>query len=235
MITCRTCSHENDDLATICGQCKGYLQNRVPNLDLFETAWGVVTSPKKAFHRIALAEHKNYSMLLFGVSGIGVAFTLAWFFRLGIFFETLLDFLFVMVPAGFVGGMVLGPSFALLLVASSKMVGGKGRFVDTLALVAYAMIPVVLSVLLLLPVELLTFGMFMFTSNPPPASLNPVSFYLLTGLDAMVGVWMLALLVVGGAVVHRYSRPRAAVGAIAALVIGGVGVFVAARELIGAW
>ena len=95
MITCRVCNTENDEYAIVCRNCKSYVQNRIQNLDFFETVWKVIESPRKAFHDITLAEHKNYSLLLFALFGVALSFTGFWYFKLGSRFESLLNVLSV--------------------------------------------------------------------------------------------------------------------------------------------
>ncbi len=209
MIVCRNCSHENDDFVTVCEQCKGYLQNRVPNLNLFETAWGIVTSPSATFRQIALAEHKNYTFLIFGLTGIGLAFAVLWFLRLGDRFATLFDVMLWAIPAGLAGGIILAPILALVGYIGARGGNRRASYRNTLALTGYALVPAVLSVLLVLPVELLTFGMFLFTSNPSPAVLKPVSYYTLIAFDGIAVAWTLALMVAGNRVVHGLSLSMA--------------------------
>ena len=64
-----------------------------------------------------------------------------------------------------------------------------------------------------LPIELLTFGMYLFTSNPHPYVIKPVSFLLLMGFDTLMAGWAITLAVIGMTVVYRFSVLKA-VGAV---------------------
>lgn len=182
MIKCTVCLTENDEFATICRQCKAFLQDRIPNLDLFETGWRVLESPHKAFRVITLAEHKNYSLFLFTLFGISLSFTGFWFFRLGNRFASLLD----LMPWAFGAGIVLGFAVAAILPLAyflfAKMAGGSTGYRTSLAVLGYSLTPIALSLFLVLPIELLTFGMFLFTWNPHPYTIKPLSYISLDRL-----------------------------------------------------
>jgi hypothetical protein len=224
MIRCPVCSHENDDFAITCTQCKGFLQNRVPNLNLFETAWGILESPRKTFRTIALAEHKNYSLVLFSLFGVSLSFALIWYFKLGERFTTLLDLIITALLVG--PGVGLAACLLILLpfVLFARLMGGKATVRTSLGMLAYSLTPIVLSLFLVLPVELLTFGMYLFTSNPHPYVLKPVSYVMLVGFDVVVTAWSLLLVLLGGMVVHGLSLIRSVV-AVALTLASASGMF----------
>jgi hypothetical protein len=211
MIRCPICSTENDDFAITCTHCKGFLQNRVPNLNFFETAWGVLESPRKTFRRIALAEHKNYALVLFSLFGISLTFTLMWYFNLGERFNTLLDLIITALLLGPGVGLVSCLLFLLPYVLFARIMGGKAAVRASLGVLAYALTPIVLSLFLVLPIELLTFGMYFFTSNPHPYVLKPVSYVMLIGFDVVVTVWTIFLVLLGSMVVQGLSFIRSIV------------------------
>jgi len=205
MIKCTVCLAENDDFATTCIKCRAFLQDRVPNLNLFETSWQVIESPSKAFRKIALAEHKNYVLFLFSLLGVSLAFTAFWYFRLGTRFESLLDLIPAAVGLGIILGLVSAFVVSGVYHLLAKTMGGMMGFRGSLGVLGYSMTPVAFSLVLILPIELLTFGMFLFTGNPHPYVMKPVSYVLLLGFDTLIAVWTLALAVTGTSVGHRLS------------------------------
>jgi hypothetical protein len=231
MLKCTVCLAENDDFSTTCIQCKAFLQDRVPNLNLFETSWQVIESPSKAFRKIALAEHKNYVLFLFSLLGVSLAFTAFWYFRLGTRFQSLLD----LIPAAVGLGVILGLVSAFLVTVVyhllAKSMGGMMAFRGSLGVLAYSMTPVAFSLVLILPIELLTFGMFLFTGNPDPYVMKPVSYVLLLGFDALIAVWTLSLAVAGTKVGHRLSILKSMIVVFVTLGLFGVGVVFAAFQL----
>jgi hypothetical protein len=232
MIRCTVCSAENDDFALICLQCKGFLQNRVPNLDFFATSWEILESPRKAFHRITLAEHKNYSFALFSSLGICLAFTTFWYYRLGERFDSLVE----LIAKGLLFGVVAGIVLALLIPTAhwgvTKTLGGTSSFRSSLGVTAYALIPVTLSLALILPIELATFGMYLFTSNPQPYTIKPLSYVILVGFDSALGLWAVLLAVFGTMVSQRLSAVRSAVSVFLVLLVTAGLVWLAASKTV---
>lgn len=232
MITCPVCLAENDDFATTCTKCKAFLQNRVPNLDLFQTAWKILESPRATFRQIVLAEHKNFSLLLFALFGINLSFTAFWYFKLGSRFDTLLDLL----PWALLIGLGLGAVTAVVLTLAyhvvARILGGAGGWKDSMALLAYSLIPIAISLLILLPIELLTFGMYFFTSNPPPYTLKPVSYVLLVGIEALLALWSFILVIVGTKVGHRLGVLKSILVVVLTVGLFGGGLFFAASHII---
>jgi hypothetical protein len=230
MIECTVCQAENDDFSVTCIKCKAFLQDRVPNLNLFETGWQVIESPSKAFRKIVLAEHKNYVLFLFSLLGVSLAFTVFWFFRLGSRFESLLD----LIPAAVGLGVGLGFAASFLITGVyhllARLMGGLTGFRVSFGVLGYAMTPVAFSLVLILPIELLTFGMFLFTGNPHPYAMKPVSYVLLVGFDVLIASWTLVLAVIGTSVGHRLSAVRSLFVVVVTLGLLVGGIFWAAQQ-----
>ncbi|MFH0989753.1 MAG: Yip1 family protein [bacterium] len=208
MIKCSICQTENDLFAVTCKSCKAFLQNRVPNLNFFETVWKVIESPSTTFPIIVRSEQKNYSLFLFTMSGIALSFALFWFFRLGNRFTNLFELIPAATISGFGIGIVLGAVLVIPYHIAVRLFGGLAKIRSSFALLAYSLVPVVLSLIFILPIELLTFGMYFFTANPPPYTINPVLYTILMGIDGCVVVWSLILAVIATVKGHRISILR---------------------------
>jgi hypothetical protein len=231
MIKCPVCLAENSDFATVCLNCKAFLQDRIPNVNFFETAWKVIESPQVAFRRIVLSEHKNFSLFLFSFFGISLSFTAFWYFRLGNRFFSLLDVIQWALISGVAAGLASAIFLTLVYHVAARAFGGRARIRDSMGLLAYALVPIVISLFLVLPIELLTFGMYLFTSNPSPYSIKPFSFVLLAGFDALVAVWTVVLSVVATRVGHRLSVVKSVAVVALTLVVFAGALFVAASQL----
>jgi hypothetical protein len=205
MINCSVCQTENDQYSTICKKCGSFLQNRVPNLDLFDVLWKIIENPRDAFRLIMRAEHKNYAVFLYSLSGIAVTFAGFWHFKLGDRFENILVLIFIAILIGIPLGIVLCPIASSLHWGISKILGNKASFRTSLGITSYSLTPIVLSFLLVLPLELLTFGMYFFTFNPPPITIKPILYILLIGLDFALAVWAWVLLIIGTNVGNQIS------------------------------
>ncbi|HTY58728.1 MAG TPA: Yip1 family protein [Bacteroidota bacterium] len=217
MIACTVCGTQNDEFAVICASCKSFLQTKVDNLNLFETLWSLMESPRTAFRRIALARHKNYVILLSCLLGIALVYGVFWFKTLGARFP---DFM-LLVGAGVVAGPFVGILFTMLLSVIvhrvGRLLGGTGSYRNVRAATVYASVPIVYSLVLVFPVEIAIFGPYLFSDNPPPLVINPAAYIVLLGFDGAALLWSLALLVEGTIVVNGFSRGKAVV--LAAIIV----------------
>jgi len=197
MITCSVCNKENHHLAINCSSCGGYLQNRVDNLDLFLTAWNVLEKPKKAFYTIAVAKHKNYGLILAAIAGIALTFFIFWIIKAGEYTNSLLNFLAAGFTVGPLFGILSVSIISLIVIIVSRITGKKIKYRNVFAIIAYAQIPIIISAILILPIEIMSFGLFFFTANPSPNQLKPFSYTMLLGLDGIFLFWTLVLLYIG--------------------------------------
>ena len=211
MIRCSVCGHENDDLSVVCSACKSYIQAKVDTLDLFQTAWDLIVSPHKAFRRIVLSRHKNYGILLTSFLGIAIAFTVFWFKNLGAYFSSLVALLGAGIVLGPPAGILIALASSLFLTRIGRLLGGKTSFRGMYAVVAYASIPIVLTLVFVFPVEVAIFGTYFFGNNPPPLVVNPVVYVTLLGFDALGVLWTWLLVIEGSIVANGLSRARSVI------------------------
>lgn len=210
MISCSVCTHANDDLQTICSTCGSYIQDRVPNLDFFATMWRLVESPKEAFHKITIAEHKNYVLFLMMFLGIATSFGLLWARNAGNEFNNLL----YLILLGFVIGLGIALPIGLLLTVTVhwmlRLFGGKGTLKNTYGVLGWSLMPIMLSVSIILPIELASIGLRLFSTNPSPMDVKPVVYIVLLGLDGFAALWTINLAKVGFCVAHKISAWKSA-------------------------
>jgi len=187
----------NSDLAVVCSNCGGFLQARVATLDFFDTIWQLIESPRRAMRKIALSMHKNYSVLLSGLYGINLAFFFMWLFSLGEEFDNVLYLMFTAFLIGPPAGLIHLGLVGAFGVAVGKVFGAVLRFIDVFAAAAYATVPLVFALVFVLPIEILTFGLYLFSDNPSPLVIKPVSYILFLILDGIASFWSFSLLVIG--------------------------------------
>jgi len=196
MINCPICKTPNHHLQTVCVSCGGFVQQKIDTINLFEMIWKIIESPRKAFRSIALARNKNYVLFQGALIGYPIVGFIFWYLNVGdsahSFAEIFVAGLFI---SPFVGLIVffLHLLFARLVIRSF---GVTTKFRNLMAVVAYTSFPLILSAILILPIELITFGMFLFTKAPNPFTLLPKSAIFLFGLDTMLGIWSLILYVI---------------------------------------
>jgi hypothetical protein len=225
MIACSICGTINDEFAVLCVSCKGYLQAKVDNLNLFETLWGLVESPRMTFRRIILAAHKNYGLLLSMLAGMFIVYAIFWLRDSGSAFANVLSLL----GYGFVGGALVGIPLVVLVgmmgALLCRLLGGRLSVRNAFALTAYSAMPVIVSLVAVVPVEIAAFGNYLFDRNPSPWVLQPAMYAILLGLHGLALLWSLVLFVRGMAIGGGLSRGRALVFALIAWAGFGASVY----------
>ena len=209
MISCSICQTSNHHLETICTQCHAFLQTRIDNLDLFGTAWKLFERPMSAFRTIAIAEHKNYGIILSALAGVSMAFVSLWALKAGEYDHTLISVISLGVTVGPVAGILVVLFLALCLKFFSQCIGRFSSFRNAFAVMAYSTIPLVIALLFVFPIELLTFGNFFFMSNPSPYLLKPLSYVTLLSLHAGFALWSSLLALIGVKMLLDTSWSRA--------------------------
>ncbi len=227
MIVCPVCRHANDDFLIRCSSCSSYIQDRVPNLDFFSIVWMIIESPGAALKKIILAEHKNFVLFLSLFLGVAALFALLWVNQRGDRFDNLLTILLF--------GSVLGTAAALplffiltgTLFAVSKIFNGKGSLLNTYGVAGWALVPVMFSVVFVLPLELGTLGMLLFSGNPSAYEVKPVVTMVLRGMDGFLALWSMLLLAGGIAMVHRFKYVTALFVALISIgIVSGLSQFI---------
>lgn len=222
MIRCTVCGTENDEWVLVCTSCKSYLQRKVDALNLFATIWILIESPRKAFKAIVLAQHKNYVLLLSSLLGFSLAFTVFWFKNVGTQVESLLTLLGLGILVGPPVGVAFVATLGIVIRRLAMVFGGRSTLRNTIAVVAYAGVPVVFTLVFVFPVELAVFGIDFFRTNPHPIVIKPVVYVILVGLDVLGFLWSWLLLIEGTISSNGLPRWKAALVTVLALLSIGI-------------
>lgn len=222
---CPSCGAENQPLVLRCAHCGAFVRDRVPVVDLFSTLWRLVDAPDAAFLRVARSERKNYTHILFALTG---PFLLAAVFVLAAAGDGDRGFgaLFVALLSA---GPVLGVLYGALLTLLARALLPALTYKQRAAQLAWALVPLAWAGVLVLPMQLGVLGLTMFSRNPAAWHTQPLPFWLLLGVDVACLVWSGALLArafrpYGVAVRVRIAMP---VLALLLLVLLGVAVWMA--------
>ena len=205
MIVCPVCSHQNDEFAIKCSECGSYVQDRVPTLDFFAMLWLIIESPKKAFKKIILAEHKNYVLFLGLFLGVAAAFALIWARKTGNHYDNLFPVLLFGTFLGIVLSVPLLYSLAYALHLLARLLKGKGKFKETYAVTGWSLVPIAFSVVFLLPLELATLGLYAVSSNPTAYEVKPLVTSVLFGFDGLLVAWSMLLCIIGISMAHKIT------------------------------
>ncbi len=210
MIVCPVCQHSNDDFAVTCSACGSYVQDRVPNLDFFSMIWLIIESPEQAFKKVIIAEHKNFVLFLGLFFGIGSFFTLLWGFRSGNSFDNLFPLLLFGSVVGAIFAIPMFYALAGTVHGFSRLLKGKAAFKETYGIVGWSLVPVMLSVVFILPLELGTLGLLLFSTNPSALEVKPEITVTLLALDGACVLWSALLGMKGLRMAHRFSAVTSA-------------------------
>ncbi|MGB5875275.1 MAG: Yip1 family protein [Bacteroidota bacterium] len=220
MIECTVCGEQNDDLAVTCKSCKGYLQTKVENLDLFSTMWGLLESPKRTFKRIVLSRRKNYVFFLSALVGVWALFTVFWGLNLGARFDNTFTLLATGSLAGLGVGVVGVLIDAVLLSVLVRFLGGKATLRNLFAVVSYASVPVIFTLIFVYPIKIAIFGQYLFDQNPSPMIINPGLYVALLAFDVAAVIWSISLVVKGVSVGAGLTQKKSVIlGTILLLVV----------------
>ncbi len=221
---CPVCGADNSHLATVCANCGSFLQQRVENLDLFYSSWRVIERPAKGFKAVALARHKNYVLLLSASAGIGFVFGFFWLAKMGEYAQSLVNLLGAGLLLGPPAGIVAVFFVSSIIVLIARVMRIPVRLRDAYAVSAYSVVPIILTVLLFLPLELMSFGPYFFTTSPSPYAIRPFSYVTFLALDGAFALWSIILLVIGVRVLLQAPWRRSALAVAITLLLTGLGV-----------
>ncbi len=86
-----------------------------------------------------------------------------------------------------------------------KLFGGRGVMKNTYAVFGWSLIPIMLSVSIILPIELASIGLRLFSTNPSPMEIKPVVYIVLMFFDVFTVLWSINLARVGLSIAHNIS------------------------------
>lgn len=202
-----------------CTNCGTILRKRVSNIDLWETTWQLVETPVNAFEKIIFAEHKNFISFLLILGGFKYFLLSNFIFNIILTNFTYEYNLFSQSILGVVVVTLLIIILSFLLKRSNLVFGIQSKFLDNSAVFIYALIPLIISFVILFPIEYGIFGGHWVYFNPSPFLINFVSALILAILELFFLLWHLFLLVVGVYVQTRDIKYSVIWGIFAVLVL----------------
>lgn len=196
-VVCKNCASENPFYGLICNKCKSYLRERVYNIDLWKTISLLIESPSKAFKLIIFSEHKNFLVLaLILISGkmlVNIILMNTFFFERNSYpYNYFANYIFTII---FTSLLIL--LFAALISYTSKLIKTSTKLADNISVITYSFVPYIFGFLILLPIELILFGEYLFYSDPSPFDIKETLAYTLLAFEGLVFVWSVFLTFIG--------------------------------------
>lgn len=192
-VTCPNCNSENPFYNSVCSVCKFYIRDRIYNIDLWTVMSTLIESPTKAFRTVIYSEHKNFTFfILFFVSVkylINARFISM--ISVGEFQSTIgLQYSYLIV-LGIISIYYLLFSFAYKLIGRLNEI--QIRFKDTLSLIIFSQIPLLIGLVVVFPLELVIFGDYIFSLNPAPFIIKKNIAYLFLSIELSLIFWTILL------------------------------------------
>lgn len=190
---CNNCGTENPLFALTCKSCRHYLRDRVVNLDLGNFVYKLMEEPIITLKKVIFAEHKNYSVLFFVLlilKTFFISFVLRNFLPFQKFDLNYFYIYFLNIAGYFIALFVL---WNIVVFLFHKLFGIKEKLRDNFAVSVFSGSPLVLSLVILTPIELALFGFHWFIFNPSPFFLFNTAAYVLYGLEALFLFWGIIL------------------------------------------
>ncbi len=195
VLICDHCGNENPFYQLNCTKCKSFLRARIVNIDFWDTLWKLFYSPVKTAENIIQAENKNFVVtvaLLTAIKFSLLSLILMNAARSGenSNFSFIQGFIFGGVPL-----LVLIFIFTIIITFINKKNGIQGRVKDGLAVYFYSFSPMVLSLLVLTPIQFALFGGYWFTFNPSPFLMKPRAATVMYILELLMFIWSALLFI----------------------------------------
>lgn len=190
---CNKCLYNNAPYQSICGNCKAYLREKIVNIDLWITIQKLIESPYEAFRSIVFAEHKNFIFfLLFFISIKNLI--IARFISVP---ELGKEGVITSLPVLFFFSLLMTIGFIVFISFIQSIIfqrlNIKLRTIDVIALNSYSQIPLIFSLILIFPVELIVLGSDIFSNNPYAFQIKPTITYILLSIEAIMVLWSFIL------------------------------------------
>ncbi len=192
---CGSCKTENSFYSINCKSCNAFLRAKIVNIDLWDTLWKLLESPVKTAETLIQSEHKNFTITILILAGIKIGISLlavsnAFF----LFDEEILSSLnFIIICTIFFVILLFAVSYAI--TSLNKIFGIDNRFKDNLSIYSYSFLPIVLTLMILSPIQLALFGIYWFSFNPSPILFKPMAAYVMIFLEGLFYLWSLILLI----------------------------------------
>ncbi len=194
MISCPNCNEINSNSFQICKKCGFILQDKITNLDFFQTCWMILESPIITFNKILRAEHKNFVILLFYGLISTIIFIITWFNASGKNFDNLIYYLLLIQLISIVTFLPLGFVCALLIYLTSKIFQSKNSFINCYAITGWSSMPLFFYFVIFVPIGLGIEGISFVSSFTSNITSNSILFY---GISIIFITYFFILLIIG--------------------------------------
>jgi len=153
----------------------------------------LIESPMKAFARIIHSEHKNFIVFILFFAAIKYSIA-AVYMSLAIagnnhYLHNV--FIVFLINLGILVTVILLTTYLFTYVLKSKNI--RTRWKDNISIIIYSLIPYIIALVILFPVELILFGYTVFSVNPSPFIIKETLAYVMLGFEILFILWSVFL------------------------------------------
>jgi hypothetical protein len=180
-----------------CPKCGTIRRDRVPNIDFWKLFWMMIERPKSAMLNIIQAEKKSFLSILWLFGALKLLIN-------GNYLAIHLG-----IRDGFCSQLPVLQTGVLLIVCLSlalffTAISNRIRFRDSLSIISYSLIPLLIGLFVLFIPEFILFGKFIFIREPSPFLFNKALAIFFTVVEGAIVLWSCFLMMIGfGAVLKN--------------------------------
>ncbi|MBX2976980.1 MAG: hypothetical protein KF721_12665 [Ignavibacteriaceae bacterium] len=194
--TCKYCGNANALHSLECKSCNAILRDRVVNIDLWSTIAYLIESPTTTLANIIKAENKNFIiflsfLLILKVHLISISCYSAFSVNT---ISLSVGLLLLSVLFGYLLLTICSSGLKSLIKLTNNI---ESRFKDIFSILTYSTLPIIISLIILTPLEIAVFGSTLFTFKPSPFLLKPYFAWFFVIVEFSFFVWYLILNTIG--------------------------------------
>lgn len=197
LITCPSCGVKNLFESYKCSNCSAILRTKVSNINFWETLNSLLFRTDDTFKKIIYSDHKNYSsilLILFAIKLSQYAFFVFNLTDMSIHFE---KFFLILILSITIISIFTYLFVEITRAVFSKIYKQKLLRKNFFSIFGYASSFFSLSIFILLPIEIILFGPYLFSLNPSPFDIKPLPAYTIIGIELIMLFTFIFLLIVG--------------------------------------
>lgn len=197
IIACPSCNSENLFESYKCANCSAILRTRVSNIDFWETLNSLLFRTGDTFKKIIYSDHKNYLLILlilFALKLLQYSFFIFGLTDQSIHFEKFFLNLVLSIILIFIFTVLFMEITRLVFLKIARQKLLRKNFFSVFG---YSSAFFSLSLFILLPIEIILFGPYLFSQNPSPFDIKPIPAYTIIGIELIMLITFIFLLIVG--------------------------------------
>lgn len=189
VLICNNCEIENPFYQLTCSECKSYLRARIVNIDFWDTIWKLLYTPVNTAKNIIQAENKNYSATC--AVTVALKISLISFILMNAYnLEGDGGYTFITgIAFGGIPFLIFVSVFSFFITYLNNIFGIRGRVKDALSIYFFSFTPLILSLLVLTPIQIALFGEYWFTFNPSPFLIKPQAAVVILMIEILMYIW----------------------------------------------